>query len=145
MSYVMSASTVNQPCFTSDVFSKASCHKKMFLLLVIGLLSNLRPLLLSFAYLLHMTLLIARPIHHIGSPPTMDEKFFCSVDMLITSHSRHCHPHPFSSHFFSLSSLLCNSVVTLLEKLLQYSTILSTFFFVLGFAESSSTRLVKSL
>ena len=59
-----------KPCFTSDVTSKASHHKKILLLFVIGLLSNLRPLLLSFAYLLHMTLLIAGPTYHIGSLPT---------------------------------------------------------------------------
>ena len=70
MSHVMSASTINQPCFTSDVTSKASHHKKMLLLLVISFLSNLRLLLLSFAYLLYMTLLIVGFTHHIGSPPT---------------------------------------------------------------------------
>ena len=74
----------------------------------------------------------------------VDEKFFYSIDILSTSPSRHCHPHHFSSHFFSLSSLLCNSIVTLLVKLLQYSAALvSTFFSALGFAESSSTRLMR--
>jgi len=137
----MSASVVNQSCFTSDVISKASRHKKMLLLLVIGLLSNFHPLLLSFAYLLHMTLLITGPTHDIGSPPTSPmwmRSFFCSVDMLSTSLSRHCHPHHFSSHFSSLSSLLCNSAMTLLEKFLQYSTLFSTFFYALRFAKSSS-------
>ena len=144
----MSASTINQPCFTSDVTSKTSRHKKMLLLLIIGLLSNLHLLLLSFAYLFHMTLLIAGSTHHIGSPPTSPmwmRSFFCSVDMLSTSPSRHCHPHHFSSYFSNLSSLLCNSTVTLLEKVLQYLAFLSTFFSAFGFAESSSTRLVKSL
>jgi len=55
----------------------------------------------------------------------VDERFLCSVDMLSTSPSRYCHPHHFSSYFSSLSSLLCNSTLTLLEKLLQYSTLLS--------------------
>ena len=141
-SHVMSASTINQSCFTSNVTSKASCHKKILFLLVIDLLSNLHPLLLFFffAYLLHMTLLIVGPTHHIGSPPTSPmwmRSFFCSVDMLSTSPSRHCHSHLFSSHFFSLSFLFCNSVVTLLEKLLQYSALVSTFFSAIGFAESS--------
>jgi len=144
----MSASTVNQPCFTSNVISKASCHKKDAPRSPLWSLEQFVPLVAFFCIPSPHDPFDCRTYtpHRVSTNiSNVDEKFFCSVDMLSTSHSHLCHLYHFSSYFFRLSSLLCNLAMTLLEKLLQYSALLSTFFFVLRYAKCSSTWLVKSL